>query len=735
MLERIIRDGTSSLTLSGAPASPGLAALFNAGPKDVYLTFDDVRIFLVTARPRSVSPEARPLDTQKAQGRRNAACVARLRELVTETQFEVPGLNVGITGEPVLELDEMAQSQRDSTKASVAALILSALIFIYGYRETGRPVKATLCLIVGLGYTMAFTTATVGHLNILTITFVPILIGLAIDFGVHLVTRYEEEMRHGTSEEAALIKAMVFTGQGIFTGALTTAAAFWAMAITNFKGIQEMGVICGGGIMVCLMPMMTMLPALLLRGRQNVIEHTRHDPAWDRRARIEQLWLKRPILVLSMSAVVTVLAWGQFHKVDFDYNLLNMQSEGLPSVEFEKKLIRSASKSVIFAAVVASNSTHAAALESHLQEMQRRGDLQSVASVESISAFLTEDSSRKLALVGDIKRTIEPIHFVPTDVAPVQVEALGGSLWSLQGYLGSALEDLKDSEPAVSSKMAPLRDAIQEARRQMLAGDAAANGARLGLYQQALFNDIRGTFAALRDQDNSSGLRVQDLPDALRNRFVGVTGQQLLQVYPSKDVWKRENQLEFVSELRKALDPHETNQPIITGAPVQLLEYTTLLKESYQEAAWYALAAISIMVLLHFRSLSSVILALLPVALGSAWMGGVMGWCDIPFNPANIMTLPLVVGIGVTNGIHILNRYAEEWNPSILAKSTGKAVLVSGLTTIAGFGSLTLAKHQGIQSLGLVMSLGVGLCMLAGLTFLPALLSLRRPKEKPSADA
>src|SRR5204863_3631774 len=133
-----------------------------------------------------------------------------------------------------LERAEMEQSQKDTTIASIASLVICALIFIYGYQQTGRPIKATLCLIVGLAYTMAFTTVAVGHLNILTITFVPILIGLAIDYGVHLITRYEEETRHGTSPEIALQKAIIYTGMGIFTGALTTAGAFLAMAITTF---------------------------------------------------------------------------------------------------------------------------------------------------------------------------------------------------------------------------------------------------------------------------------------------------------------------------------------------------------------------------------------------------------------------------------------------------------------------------------------------------------------------
>ena len=197
--------------------------------------------------------------------------------------------------------------RRTPRVASIVSLVVCALIFIYGYQETGRPVKATLCLIVGLGYTMAFATYAVGHLNILTITFVPILIGLAIDYGVHLISRYEEELRRGRTEHDALVKAIVYTGQGIFTGALTTAGAFLAMAFTNFKGIQEMGIICGGGLLVCLIPMMTMLPVLLLKGRQNRIDHDEGDIA-ERRARIENLWLQRPVMVTCVTVGLCALA-------------------------------------------------------------------------------------------------------------------------------------------------------------------------------------------------------------------------------------------------------------------------------------------------------------------------------------------------------------------------------------------------------------------------------------------
>ena len=715
-LTRIITQATDSLRRPGTPPSPGINALFDPNgdaDQQIYITFAKGRIYLVTA--------------QAPTHELNTAAVVRLRQLVAETKTEVPGLNVGLTGEPVLELDEMAQSQKDTTVAIVVALVLSALIFIYGYQETGRPVKATLCLIVGLGYTLAFATLVIGHLNILTITFMPILIGLAIDYGVHLISRYEEELRHGSSEEAALTKAMVYTGQGILTGGLTTAGGFLAMGLTDFKGIQEMGIICGGGLIVCLVPMMTMLPVLLLRGRQNVVDHEQGELA-EKRARIENLWLRRPLWTAGVILVLCALAATQLHKVYFDYNLLNMQSEGLAAVEYEKDLINSTPKSVLFGAVIATNLEQAVAFEQQLT------NLPAVSSIDSITGFLNEDQTRKLATIEDIKQDLASVCFEAPDPKPVDLQELSGTLYSLRGYLHAALEVIPQDEPALRKELGSVADAILALRKEMLRGDTrrlAANSLKLAEYQRSLFADVRDTFQALRTQDNRAPLSVADLPQALHDRFIGVTGKYLLMVYPKGNVWKREVQKVFIDEVGKIY-------PNVTGTPVQLYHYTALLKDSYQEAAWYSLGAIALLVFVHFRSLICVALALVPVAIGSLWLGGLMGWLGVPLNPANIMTLPLVIGIGVTNGIHILNRFAEEQTPNILGRSTGKAVLVSGLTAMAGFGSLMLAQHRGIYSLGCVMTAGLATCMIAGLTFLPALLNLlMRPRGKtkqPSAD-
>ncbi|MCL4178144.1 MAG: MMPL family transporter [Verrucomicrobia bacterium] len=723
-LERIVRQAADSLERPGLPPSPGITALFDAreeAEQRIYLTFAEGRIWLLTTRPRAESVEKQ--------------AVRRLRELVEQIRLEVPGVNAAITGESVLEFDEMAQSQRDTTVAGVLAFGLVALIFIYGYQESGRPLKAVASLLVGVAYTMAFTTAAIGHLNILTITFVPMLVGLAIDFGVHLVTRYEEELRHGHPEREALELAMVPTGQGIFTGCFTTAGAFFAMGLTEFKGIQEMGIICGGGLLICLVPMMTLLPALLLRGRQNVLDH-HYQERIRRRARFEQLWLNRPWLVIGLTVGISIWAWDRSGRVGFDYNLLNLQTQGLPAVEYEKKLIRSAEKSVLYCAVITDSLEQALALEQTVKRMP------TVASVNSMSTFLAEDSAAKLELVRAIKDELAGLDFRPIDPAPVEVPRLSAVLDSLQGYLGQAANATEArGKPELSAQLAGLRATVDEFRNRMWSRNLAEAGEQLGRFQRALFGDLHETFGALRSQDASGPMRIEDLPPALRGRFISRSGDfHLLQVFPRADVWQRENQEEFVGELRRGLDPGGTGYPVITGSPVQLLEYTTLLKESYEEAAGYALAAIALLVLVHFRSLICVGLALLPVGLGTLWMVGFMGVLGIHFNPANIMTLPLVIGIGVTSGIHILNRFSEEGSPSVLDKSTGKAVLISGVTTVVGFGSLIFARHQGIASLGLIMSIGTTTCMLAALTSLPALLRLlgmhgwRPTRKKPSDE-
>ena len=722
-LQRILSQADAALSRQGVPPSPDAETLFNPDQEALrkkYLTFAEGKIYLVTARP--------------AASDRKKEAVARFRELTAAVQAEVPGVNVGVTGETVLALDEMRQSQTDSLVASCISLALVTLIFSFCYQETGRPIKATLCLLIGLGYTMGYTTLLVGRLNILTIAFLPMLIGLAIDFGIHLITRYEEELRRGACAETAIQKSLIHTGQGIFTGCLTAAAAFCAMTFTEFQGVQEMGWITGGGMILTLIPMTTILPVLLLRGRQNALDQQIHSPKTSKnhRAVVEQIWLRRPKQTLAVGLLLVGLSLTQLPKIRFDYNLLNMQAENLPAVQYEKKLIQEADQSVIFALVIADSLEQAKTLEPEIRR------LPSVADVDSVTGFLSAPKNRRLEAIRRLRQEAAKIQFAAPSIQPVNLDELSQALTFFQSYLSLAAQASEQTASNSPNQQRPQQSqanpAVPQAETfralQATAGRLQQNMRRLppqqasqqlASFQNALFNDLRQTFHALASQDAGDPPTADDLPPSLRKRFIGKSGRHLLQVYPKENLWERSHQKTFVQDLRN-LAARLENPPVITATPVQLLEYTSLLKRSYEETALYALAVIAVLSLLHFRSCLAVLLALLPVALGSIWLLGLMGILNIPFNPANIMTLPLVVGIGVTNGIHILNRYREERRPELLSISTGKAVLVSGLTTMAGFGSLLLAHHRGIQSLGFVMTIGVFACMTAGLAILPCLL-------------
>jgi hypothetical protein len=562
---------------------------------------------------------------------------------------------------------------------------------------------------------------------------VPILIGLAIDYGVHLIFRYEEEVRQGHSRRRAIGKALGFTGIGIITNALTIAGAFYIMVLTDFKGMQEMGLIAGTGVIVCLVPMLTLLPLLLVRGKPDLPDQpatrskeSRRDSLlislpfrgdrqraaprnFSLRARIEQLYLKRPWLVLACGAVFTIFMILQSFKVQFDYNLLNLQSRGLPAVRMQKQLIRSGSQSLLYCAVVADSLPQAVDWE------QRIIQLPSVSRVISLVKYLTEDQERKLALIREIKQELGAISLPALDAQPVDLSSLNQTLFSLSGYLGHAI-DAQGSNQPTAELLRSLRSSVIRLRR-LTANDLPSTDSKLTAFQQGLFGSLHETISLIGQQDDRQRLQPEDMPAFLREFFISGSGKFLLQVYPRQDVWQRDKQEEFIRELR-TVDPH------VTGSPVQFYEYTSRLKQNVERAAAYAAVIVAVLVFLHLRRFSSVLLALLPVAFGFCWMLGLMGWLGISFNPVNIVSLILVIGIGVTNGVHILNRFAEHPQPTILGRSTGKAVLVSALNTIAGFGSLLVAKHQGIASLGGVMAIGTGTCVVASLVLLPAVLAL-----------
>ena len=422
---------------------------------------------------------------------------------------------------------------------------------------------------------------------------------------MHLISRYEEEIRRGRSNEEALRKAMVYTGMGVVTGALTTAGAFLAMAATDFKGIQEMGVICGGGLAICLVPMMTILPVMLLRGRQNVIDHALGTKL-ERRAKIENLWLTRPRRVIALTLASCIAALIPARKVYFDYNLLKMQSAGLPAVVFEEKLVNSANKSVLYGAIVADSLKQAVELDAKLMKLTNSVASVDLAGIENMAQYLTEDQAGKLALVSQIKQEVADIRFAPVDMAPVNVQELLGTLFSLYGYTFHILAEIPADQIELRKQVIALRTATGELNQRLRVSPTNETAHKLASFQQALFRDIGDTFNTLRTQDDRGRL----LDHGFARHHSQTLSWRVRQISCSGLSKKRCLAARISRAVREG---DQSVAPNATGTPVQLYYYTSLLKSSYQQAAGYALLAIVILVLLHFRSFACVVLSLLPV--------------------------------------------------------------------------------------------------------------------------
>jgi uncharacterized protein len=236
-----------------------------------------------------------------------------------------------------------------------------------------------------------------------------------------------------------------------------------------------------------------------------------------------------------------------------------------------------------------------------------------------------------------------------------------------------------------------------------------------------LRSDLADKLALLQRNLEAQPVMIQDLPRELQARYVGKTGKFRLFVFPTEDVWEPQPLARFVRDL-------QTVDADAIGAPVTNFEYMETIKEGYSKASLYAMSGIVFLTFLMFRGALSTILALVPLVVGSVWTLGMMVLFGVQFNMANLLFLPLIIGIGIDNGVHIVHsfratgKYEGESVP--LARSTAKAITLAALTTIVGFGSLMISSHRGIHSLGLLVALGVGSVLVASLTTLPSLLAI-----------
>jgi len=640
-----------------------------------------------------------------AQGQfvHGAQAVAALRQMIAQTQRQHPEVRIGLTGLPVIEHDEMKSSETSMTQVSLISLVGVSLLFVAGFGGWRHPLLAMISLTVGTAWAMGYITLAIGHLNILSSAFAVILIGQGIDFSMYYVAKYLELRKRIASTRQALVQTIATVGPGVATGAITTAVAFFMAGLTEFTGVAELGIIAGGGILLCWIAGMTLLPAMIHLADTHFPSGHVPQPV-DVRSWLDPL-LRRPgRLLAACCAITVVLAYG-LGRLNYDYNLLHLQARGLESVELEQKLLRHTDYNASFALSIASDPSEL------LARKQRFLALPCVKRVEEIVSLFPSEVESKRPQVEALHRRLEALlPFVtsggpPPIPAPHPDELIRVLLQAQQAMAGSPrfaeFQDLAHRAMATLQRLAP-----------------AECQARLAAFQQRLGAELLGRLAGLHAVSNPQPPNLADLPASLVSRFVSPGGRHLMKVYCAGDVWDIDTMKQFVAAVR-SVDPNAT------GNPLQIYEASNQMRRSYEEAALYALLIIVPVVFLDFRSVGYTLLALLPLGVGMLQMFGLMGLLEIPLNPANMIVLPLILGIGIDAGVHVVHDYRAQRGPYRVSPSTASAVVINSLTNMAGFGSLMFASHRGLQSLGRVLTLGLTCCLFTALVMLPAMLSLR----------
>ena len=705
LLIKILEEMNGSLENNYHYQSPW-QSLFNSNEESLrdkgYLVSKNEKLLFILVVPNE--------DETSFTGYKDSVYFAR--DLIAEVKKDFPEIEVGLTGEDVISTDEMITTQQDVELASKIALSGVSLLFIIAFRGIVKPLLAVLSLLVALAWSLGFTSLTVGHLNILSVVFTTILIGLGIDFGIHILERYKEERQSGADILPSLHNTLQGTGQGNFSGAITTAIAFGAMVLTDFIGIVELGWIAGWGILFCMVAMILLLPALVTleeKWRKPNLPKSTKKSVSSKISGLDKIFNHYKLIIVVCSLLV-LLASLSLRKNFFDYNLLNLQAKGTEAVQYEMRILENAGRSAWSAAFLADS------LEEVQQKEAKLKNLSTVENVESIAAMVPDNQ-------------IENAEFIKENLAPMFSEIFveeENELFSLKA-LKKTLKRIRFKLQGREGKEDKVAQAAREIdqffkKNEILEPELVK--ASLEGFSNKLFTDYRKLMEDLKLNTEPRFIEISGIPKSLRERYISDHGKFLITVFPSVDIWDIEKREKYLKDLRSV----DFN---VTGSAVHMFNSTRLMTEGYIKGGIYAMVAIVIYVFIVFRNIRTVLFILIPVFAGSIWTLGIMDLTGLKLNMANLVILPLILGIGVVNGIHITHRYREEKdkNQVVLSKSTGQAVILSSLTTMIGFGSMMVADHYGVYSLGLVLSLGVFCCLIASITFLPALLKLSTAKK------
>ncbi len=630
--------------------------------------------------------------------------ISAIRELAGKMQQDRSReVRVYLTGEVALAYDELETASRGAVFTGLLSLGLVAAVLILGLRSWQLITAAVITLITGLILTAGFAAFAIGSLNLISIAFAVLYIGLGIDYSIHLCMRYQELTAQNISQTNALQTALCDIGRSLLICTITTATGFYAFIPTAFSGVSELGLIAGTGMIISLILNLSLLPALLY-----LLPHQK-KPA-KRQSRLSSLLLpftSHPRVVLWSALMVVIISAILLPSVRFDANPIHLRDAQSESVRTFNELLKSSDTSPWRIALSVEGKEMTASLVSQLKE------LETVGRVISVAQFIPKQQEDKLIILQDLA-FILGAELNASDTTPVIHPAT--PLAAMQKFL-SKLDGFKTSGSIPDETIHSVQENMRTYLQTLANKDSKQQARQLSILQQSLLGALPQQLRNLNTALTAQPVQLASLPEPLARRWLTDKDVHRIAVYPQKILDNDVDLQEFVAAV-KFIAPNATESAVYN------LEAGKVVVEAFIQALLMAFSAITVLLLIFMPDKRDALLVLLPLLLAAAITGAITVLLNLPFNYANVIAIPLLLGVGVDSGIHMVHRYrtSASLQNTLIGSSTTKAVLLSTLTTICSFGSLAFSPHPGAASMGTMLTIGIGSTLVCVLIVLPALL-------------
>lgn len=644
--------------------------------------------------------------------------IARIHEIAQQIGLGGDsGVRVRVTGELALSSEELDTVTRGTALSGALSFVAVTAILFFGLRSWKLMAATSLTLSIGLVWTFAFATATVGSLNMVSVAFAVLFIGLGDDFGVHFCLRWQDLYGKGLDSAGALRETARDVGLSLLLCAVTVAIGFLAFAPTDYVGVAELGVISAGGIILSVISSLTLLPALITLMKPPLPKpRVRRPPsAWF--SRVVSFPVRRARAVRIGAAVLALACVPFLLKVRFEYNPLRLRVQTADSVTAFNDLLATDGQSPWSVTVLAKDRAAADAVAARL------GKLDTVDHTMTLSDLVPTDQEAKLAILEDVALFMAP---PPTaDRVPRQPTA-EEELAELRNFVATTEEMPATLDAKTRVALDKLRAAVSGLVGKLSAEPEAARAASLRRLEKSVVGTLPEQVQRIETALQAEPVEASDLPPELVRDTVAPDGRVRVDAYPKEDLGRDDR------ELQRFADSAVAALPEATGIAITTVESARVVVKAFREALLGAALAITLLLLVLWRRLSDTLIALAPLALSAALLAAFGVIFDLPFNFANVLVLPALLGIGIDSGIHLVHRWRHlgaEGDP-LLETSTARGVVQSTLTTIASFGTLAISPHPGMASLGLLLTIGLSLILVANLILIPALVAGRSGSAK-----